>query len=600
MSPTSRIRPACPAILHRLAVPVRRALVPAALLLALAVAAPAGAHTLPTAPTAVTSAVTAPCPGDPIRLDQLATGSFESNLQGSYVLVPFDVPAGTTAVRVKYCFDQPEAPLPSVRHTLDLGLYEPLRAGSLPGAAEFRGWGGSSHPDVTLSPEGFSSEAEYTARPKGHVPGRTTRGFRPGAIRPGRWHAELGLAAIARREQGDLDDRVAWRVEVEYARDPAFADSPYRPARYSTRPARRKAGWYTGDLHVHAEHSALGDATMTETFDYAFGEAGLDFVTLSDYVTDSAWGEIGRYRAAHRRDLVGRSSEVITYRGHANNQLSGAYVDYRTGPVYDLRTDGGVALRRAAQPASRILRDVRRAGGFPQINHPTIFPSSNPLFAMLCRGCPWDYSASETGYRLVDAIEVTTGPQRVGEAPNPFTTTAIDFYERALAAGAHAAALGVSDSHHAGRAPGGVTQSPVGVGSTAVRAPELSERGLRCAVKAGHTYAKLGGAGGPDLRFTGRAPGARRTAIFGDTVRARRLALTGRALGASGRPAVLQLVRDGRVVDAVPASRRLRTTVTAPGRYGLRLMRGQFTEAVGTPIWFRARGGKSRVSARAH
>ena len=34
--------------------------------------------------------------------------------------VPFDVPAGTTAVRVKYCFDQPEAPLPNVRHTLDV------------------------------------------------------------------------------------------------------------------------------------------------------------------------------------------------------------------------------------------------------------------------------------------------------------------------------------------------------------------------------------------------------------------------------------------------------------------------------------------------
>ena len=129
---------------------------------------------------------------------------------------------------------------------------------------------------------------------------------------------------------------------------------------------------------------------MTETFDYAFGEAGLDFITLTDYVTDSAWGEIGRHRATGK--LVGRSSEVITYRGHTNNQLSGRFVDYRTGPVYDLRPDGGVALRRAARPASRILRAVRRAGGFTQINHPTIFPSSNPLFAMLCRGCPWDYS----------------------------------------------------------------------------------------------------------------------------------------------------------------------------------------------------------------
>jgi len=34
------------------------------------------------------------------------------------------VPAGTTAVRVKYCYDQPETPTPNVHHTLDLGIYE--------------------------------------------------------------------------------------------------------------------------------------------------------------------------------------------------------------------------------------------------------------------------------------------------------------------------------------------------------------------------------------------------------------------------------------------------------------------------------------------
>ena len=43
-------------------------------------------------------------------------------------------------------------------------------------------------------------------------------------------------------------------------------------------------------MHVHAEHSNYGAATMTETFEYAFkplaqGGAGLDFITLSDYVS---------------------------------------------------------------------------------------------------------------------------------------------------------------------------------------------------------------------------------------------------------------------------------------------------------------------------
>ena len=128
---------------------MRRALLTIAIVVA--TAGSAQAHTLATAPTAITAAVTEPCPGDPIQLSQLITGAFPADLQGGYVRVPFDVPPGTTAVRVKYCFDQPEAPLPNVRHTLDLGLYD---------TRGFRGWGGSSHPDVTLSPEGFSTREQ--------------------------------------------------------------------------------------------------------------------------------------------------------------------------------------------------------------------------------------------------------------------------------------------------------------------------------------------------------------------------------------------------------------------------------------------------------
>src|SRR3954447_13977303 len=89
----------------------------------------------------------AACPGDPIAVDQVITGEFDTSLRGSYVLVPFDVPAGTTSVRVKYCFDQPAAPSSaSLRRTLDLGLYD-ARTGAGPGFGEqnFRGWGGSSH-----------------------------------------------------------------------------------------------------------------------------------------------------------------------------------------------------------------------------------------------------------------------------------------------------------------------------------------------------------------------------------------------------------------------------------------------------------------------
>ena len=43
--------------------------------------------------------------------DRAMSGEFGSELQGSYVLLPFSVPAGQTAVRVRYCYDQPETPL---------------------------------------------------------------------------------------------------------------------------------------------------------------------------------------------------------------------------------------------------------------------------------------------------------------------------------------------------------------------------------------------------------------------------------------------------------------------------------------------------------
>ena len=238
--------------------------------------------------------LTTPCGGRAITPDKVVTGEFGTELNKSYVMLPFDVPQGTTAVRVKYCWDRPESG--SQRHTLDLGLYEPRRAGdSVWGEREFRGWGGSSHPDVTVSAEGFSRDGDYAANPRIEVPGKTTRAFLPGPIRPGQWAAELGVGAVIPQSDGDADGKVAWRVELEFADDPSFADEPYQPAPYDTRAVRSSPGWYSGDFHVHAEHSAYGDATMAETFSYAFrpvsqGGAGLDFITLSDYVSGSAWG----------------------------------------------------------------------------------------------------------------------------------------------------------------------------------------------------------------------------------------------------------------------------------------------------------------------
>ena len=558
-----------------------------------------------TLPAQAAAAVPEACSGAGRAPVQTVTGEFGTDLEGGYVLVPFDVPAGTTAVRVRYCYDQPDSPTSSqVNHTLDLGIYEPRSAGAsaMWGEREFRGWGGSSHRDVTLSAEGFSTEAQYRASPRGHVAGRTTRGFRPGPIVPGRWAAELGVAAVASEQEGDSDGRVAWRVEIDLSTDPAFANEPYQPASYDSRPARAEPGWYAGDMHVHAEHSSLGDATMTDVFKFAFGAppdgAGLDFITLSDYVTDTGWGEIGRYQSAHPGKLVIRSTEVITYRGHTNNHGSLRYVDYRTGPIYERRADGSLTLWNAARTPQHIFDRVHAAGGWTQVNHPTIFPSEVPLLSLLCRGCPWDYADSETDWRKVDAYEVHTGPAGAPSppgnepGPNPFTPEAITEWDRLRTEGYRVTGVAVSDSHNAGATPGGVTQSPIGEGTTVVFAPELSEKGIQKGIEAGHAYVRLFGHESPDLRLTARA--GERAAMMGDHLAEEEAQFEAKVTGgvATSQPRQLIVFRDGVPILTAPVvggDFTLPFPSVGAGSYRIQVMRGMAIDALSNPITLGAR-----------
>ena len=555
-------------------------------------AAPAGAQAPPTTiPGEAGPGLTTACGGRAIAPDQVIAGEFGTNVNKAYVLVPFDVPRGTAAVRVKYCWDRPEGG--TMGHTLDLGLYEPRRGRSrLWDEDEFRGWGGSSHPDVTLSAEGFSTEAQYIARPRVEVPGKTTRGFIPGRIAPGTWAAELGVGAVIAQAEGDADGKVRWRVEIELSEDPAYKDEPYRPARYDTRPARGRPGWYAGDMHVHAEHSNYGAATMTETFSYAFkplseGGAGLDFMALSDYVSGyPAWNEIGRYQSLYPKNLVIRSDEVITYKGHTNNHASAKFVDYRTTPVYERLPDRSLKLLRGGREPRELFREVHRAGGWTQINHPRIFPPTTPAAAALCRGCFWEYSDAQTDPSQLDALEIATGPWNFGGYPNPFTPPAIAEYERLLGLGHRIAAVGSSDSHKAG-ATSGALEAPIGQATTVVRARELSEQGIRCGVQARHTYVKVSGNAGPDLRFSARPWGRTRDrAIVGDVVHASGARFRARVLGGAGD--TLLVIKDGATSATVPITDDdfvHEFQGAGNGRWRLQIMSDRLIHTVSSPIW---------------
>ena len=535
------------------------------------------------------------CPGAAITPSQVVTGQFPAALMGAYVMLPFEVPEGTTQVRVKYCYEGGGS-------TVDLGIWQ-SRDGQTPwGEAQFRGWGGSSHPDVAISAQGFSTEAEYLAEARGYVPGRTTRGFLPGPLPPGTWAAELGVGAVAESDASDLAD---WRVEIELSSDPSFAAEPYLPAVYDETPANANAGWYAGDMHVHAEHSALGNATMSEVFDYAFraideGGAGLDFVTLSDYVTSSGWDEIGHYQSLYPGKLVIRSAEIITYHGHAMNHGSARYVDHRAGPVHELAPNGDLTLLRAAHPPAEMFAAIRDAGGIAQLNHVTHCPSTTAYCRRTCRGCPWDYSAEQTHYGDVAAIEVQSGSAFMYEY---FTASAIAFWDLALASGHEIAAVGSSDSHTACIPPCEATDSPIGDATTVVYASSLSEQGILDGVRARHTYVKLFGNDGPDLRLEaiGDQGGA---GIMGDTLPDSSATLDASVFAiAPGEPEhVLKLFRNGEELDAVAIGSPGGThafRAESSGRYRIQLEREGVIVALTSAITVPEPGGALAMAAAA-
>lgn len=486
------------------------------------------------------------------------SGSFAQANQGDFVQVPFNVPAGTTGIRIRYCYDSTSSTV------LDMGVYEPLHSGdTVPGMPERRGWSGSAVKDFAISKNGFSPPSVYDHNAsnnsgpdrKNFVEGYTTRAYQPGDIPAGTWTAELGLAYLG-------IPSTDWKVRVETSSDAGWANAAYSPHTYDSTPASNVSRWYAGDLHAHGEEEP-GNALMSTSFDYAFksladGGAGLDFLGLVDHNNSINRGEIGRYQADHPGKLIIPGTEVTTYHGHYNTIGSSAFADFRGGNVYpwdQSKNAGAGGLGTKAQdpttPASQ-MQAIQAGGGWTQVNHPTIFSNAPSL----CRGCSWDWSDADTDYAHVDAIELQTGPADLGNpgtqtVQNPYTPEAIAFYEQKLALGDHIAAVGSSDSHKADFAD--ATTSPIGQATTVVRASELSHDAIVQGIKDDHTYVKFYGNDGPDIRVTGMAAGYR-NAIIGDTLKGADGEFRVRVLAGvrTTRPGAfkLQLLKNGEPIGA--------------------------------------------------
>ena len=520
-------------------------------------------------------------------------GDIAATKAGGYLQIPFTVPSGTTGIRVRYSYDQPDGGCGGSPNTLDMGVYQPRSNTSDPAweQTDRRGWSGSAVKNLAISEDGFTDETTYKSNPKAYTSGFTTRAYQPGPIPQGEWAVELGIAYV---DPADANG-IHYHVQVQTSTDASWADAPYAPSGPPAAGDGLEDGWYFGDLHVHGEQEP-GNATMTDTIDAAFGPggAGLDFITLVDHNNNVAHNDMKTQSdiANSLGGIVIPGVEVTTYRGHWNNQGSSHFADFRTGPIYgesspDDQIDDTelVKVSDGVKPKDEMAA-ARAGGGWTQINHPAYF-RDNPS---ACRGCAWSYSDEDTDFSKVDAIEISNSIGAL-QASLPFTTDAIAYYEHALDSGAHIAVVGSSDAHKADTDP----ISPVGQGVTAVYAsPGLSRPSIIDGVKADHTYVLPFGTTGPQVDFEATSD-TDSPAIIGDSISGHAIELTANVdrTPAAARTGTWEvtLLKDGVPIDSTPITGDTISQdwdVNKSGRYGIEVTRTQgteFIEAYTTPIW---------------
>lgn len=448
----------------------------------------------------------------------------------TYRDLPFKVARGTTRVEVGYSWEDIR-PVPStpasvlVQTVLDLGLWD---AGGVGKPRGFRGWSGSRQGKTATSQNPIWVQADSAER-----------GYRPGPVEAGIWNVDLGIAAVA---PAGATYEVTVRC-LDPSVGPAFVAQPVDASHV----ANQEAGWYHGDFHMHGRHSngsappwedvrAADGTLITKGFVGYAKDAGLDFLPVTDYVTDQHQRELGLVQLANPDLLIWPGREIITYYGHATVFGETPHVvDWRHGA-------GGVTLGKIQ---ARTVRD----GALFGVAHPTIFPT--PVFANFCRGCEFTLG-DEIDWDKVATLEVLTGPILVDDKElggpgmgvkiqNPFVPTAIDYWHRLLLAGHKITAVSGSDDK---LGPG------LGSSATAVRASKLSRSALTEAVTAGHAYVRTRGVhASPTVEMTAITRDGQR-GRFGDTFHAAVAKVTVRVDGALGQ--TLLITRDGLPVGSVP------------------------------------------------
>jgi hypothetical protein len=419
------------------------------------------------------------------------TGSVAPADAKTYRMLPFEVGTGSGRVELSYRWVERSGPptTPASSTTLDLGLWD--RRGYRNQAA-FRGWGGSRQGRIDENDPPIFVQADSA-----------DRGFSPGAVVPGTWFAELGIAAVS--PQGA--DWVV-RVECKTAGGARPADDPVDPAHVASADTR----WYHSDFHMHAYHSNP-NAPDWDEFVALARAARLDFLMVTEYVTGRHWETLGAVQRAHPDLVVWPGREIITYYGHANThgETFGLY-DYRHG--FEDVTLAAIQVEAKAR------------GALFQVNHPTIFPP--PTFSNFCRGCYFEQDVLQIDWAAVDTIEILTGPVLAtgseigqpgipGEVETPFMQAAIDLWEDLLSQGYKITAVSGSDSKGTETTDAERIRKGYGSSATAVYSAGLSRAALTEALRAGRAYVRTRGVDrSPALEYVAIA--GTQEGMFGDTL----------------------------------------------------------------------------------
>jgi hypothetical protein len=396
---------------------------------------------------------------------------------------------------------------------LDWGLFDPSGA--------FRGYGGGNAEPAIVG--------ELAA----------SRSYLPGPIAPGEWRVYVGKAKLLSAAPG-------YRVEVTLRTTPTLTPPTDRATWIEPAPLSNEARFYAGDFHVHSEDSGDADATLDEINAFALGR-GLDFVVITDHNTTS---QNDRLLAAQQRSgelFFIPGVEFTTYDGHATGFGTTAYVDHRIG------VDG----RSVDDAAAEILAQ----GGLFSINHPAL------ELGDACIGCAWSHPLPPIGD--VHGVEIQTGRTLL------FAPAAIQFWEQALDAGHHLAAIGGSDDHRAGR-----DNAAIGEPTTLVFADALTLDGLRAGILASRTVVKMQGPDDPMVVLDTNPPRATNS----DTVAGATVTITATVTGGVGK--TFRFVRNGLGValpETIANDTQVFTLEVVPDDSGTQRVRAEVADDDGTP-----------------